>query len=143
MTIPLKKFTLAILWFLVVTILLTLPGNDIPKISFLESINFDKVVHIGLFCGLVFLFYWPVSKTDLSPTSKRRILLKIALTALAYGIMMEFVQKYFIPNRSCDVKDMIADGIGAFLPYVFQKKIDNFNYFPKRVINEQGIIVNG
>lgn len=137
MTIPLKKFTLAILWFLMVTVLLTLPGKDIPKISFLEAINFDKVVHIGLFCGLVFLFYWPVSKTDLSSSTKKSILLKIALAALAYGIIMEFVQKYFIPNRSCDVSDMIADGIGGFLPYLFQKAIDNFNYFPKRVINEQ------
>ena len=137
MTISIKKFIPAILWFTMITILLTLPGKDIPKISFLESINFDKVVHIGLFCGVVFLCYWPVSKTDLPVNSRKSILLKIALAALAYGIAMEFVQKYFIPNRSCDVSDMIADGIGGFLPYFFQKTIDNFNYFPKRVINEQ------
>ncbi len=26
---------------------------------------------------------------------------------------MEFIQKYFIPNRSFDIGDIIADGIGS------------------------------
>jgi VanZ family protein len=28
---------------------------------------------------------------------------------------MEFIQKYFIPNRSFDVGDIIADGIGCII----------------------------
>ncbi len=42
---------------------------------------------------------------------------------------MEFVQKYFIPNRSFDVGDIIADGIGCAIGFVLSarplyKKID-------------------
>lgn len=37
----------------------------------------------------------------------------ISLAAVAYGIGMEYVQKYFIPNRSFDKVDIIADAIGS------------------------------
>ena len=37
------------------------------------------------------------------------------LTALGYGIGMEYVQKYWVPLRSFDYTDIIADGVGALL----------------------------
>ncbi len=118
------KFIPAIFWFLLITILLCLPGKDIPKVDFLDYINFDKFVHAGLFCGLVFFTFLPFNLLDLSFTKKRKIIVKIAIAATLYGIAMEFVQKYFIPGRSFDITDMIADGVGAFLPYWFQKTMD-------------------
>lgn len=36
-----------------------------------------------------------------------------AILCLCYGITMEYVQDNFIPNRSFDVGDIIADGVGA------------------------------
>lgn len=33
----------------------------------------------------------------------------------AYGIGMEFVQKYLVPFRSFDIGDIIADGVGCLL----------------------------
>jgi VanZ family protein len=48
-------------------------------------------------------------------TRKTRVFIIIALLCLAYGVLMEFVQKYFIPNRSCDINDMLADAAGALL----------------------------
>ena len=36
---------------------------------------------------------------------------------------MEFVQKYFIPNRSFDVMDMIADGIGSVIGVIVAAKV--------------------
>jgi len=39
-----------------------------------------------------------------------------------YGIAMEFVQKYFIPFRSFDLGDIIADGIGCAAGYLFAIK---------------------
>jgi VanZ family protein len=40
------------------------------------------------------------------------------LIALAYGIGMEYVQKYWVPLRSFDYTDIIADGVGALLGVV-------------------------
>ena len=48
-------FVPAIAWVIIVTVLLVLPGPDIPDVSFLDEIYFDKWVHAGLFCGLTFL----------------------------------------------------------------------------------------
>ena len=43
----------------------------------------------------------------------------IALLALAYGIGMEFVQKYFVLNRSFDVGDILADAGGCAVGWFF------------------------
>ena len=99
-------FIPAIAWFITSFILLTLPGSDIPKYNFLEKIYFDKWVHVGMFCILVFLFSYPFIKTY---ATKSRIYLFVLVFAWAYGIAMEFVQKYYIPMRSFDIGDIIAD----------------------------------
>ena len=43
-------------------------------------------------------------------------------TGIVYGIAMEIVQKYFIPFRSFDLGDIIADGIGCAAGYFFAIK---------------------
>lgn len=68
-----------------------------------------------MFGTLVGLFYWPFKNAWLSPGFRSKAIL-ISMLALAYGIAMEFVQKNYIPNRSFDVYDIVADGVGSFLP---------------------------
>lgn len=46
----------------------------------------------------------------------------IAIAGIFFGIAMEFVQKYFIPNRTCDVDDMLADGIGCLAAYFWWRR---------------------
>jgi VanZ family protein len=109
----------AILWFLLCTILLTIPGSDLPKEDWLDKIwMFDKWIHIALFGALAFLaaraFYHKV------PVEKRtRYFIICGTLCLVYGILMEFVQKYFIPNRSFDLGDISSDGIGSYLGVLF------------------------
>jgi VanZ like family. len=102
-----------LLWFAVIFYLLTLPGNDLPEISWMSAIHGDKLVHIGLFFILCYFFslFFKDRKNALA------IIFTISLLALLYGIAMEFVQKYWAINRSFDIGDMVADGIGAFLSY--------------------------
>ncbi len=107
----------AIAWLIISTILLTLPGSTFPKEDWLSKIWFDKWVHIGLFGLMVFLWCWAfikINKKDL-----KNIFLTIAIIFLFYGIAMEFVQKYFIANRSFDVGDIIADAIGCVAGYFY------------------------
>ena len=112
-----KYLLYAIGWFIVVTILLTIPGNDFPKTDdWLNRIQFDKWVHIGLFSLLTWLFCRSViSKTLL-------IFGYIAIACLVYGIIMEFVQRDFIPNRSFDFWDIVADGTGSALGFFYSVK---------------------
>lgn len=111
-----------ILWFLLILYLLTIPGKELPQISWMDKLQVDKLVHISLFFMLSFLFFWGIVSTK-PGTHNRRLLLVIALLALSYGIALEFVQKYWIPNRSFDGWDILADGIGSFLPLLLFKPL--------------------
>jgi len=42
-----------------------------------------------------------------------------AVAGITYGIVMEFIQKYFIPNRSFDIGDIIADAAGSLLGLIY------------------------
>ena len=102
----------ALTWSLITTVLLCLPGSVLPKESWFDKIWLDKWIHIGLFSIMTILWCWVTTRI----TGKNiRFFVQIAFYFLLYGIAMEFVQKYFIPNRSFDFKDMIADAVGIVI----------------------------
>jgi VanZ family protein len=68
-----------------------------------------------MFAIMVTLWCWAMLKIYSTGKRLRSIFIWTGLLCLAYGIGMEFVQKYFIPNRSFDTGDIIADGIGCAL----------------------------
>ena len=105
-----SKWT-ALVWFTIMTILFLLPGSAFPQDNWLSRINFDKWVHIGLFGGLVFLWLSAFGRTD----NSRMILI---VTAILYGVAVEYVQQQWVANRSFDVYDIIADAGGVFLGWV-------------------------
>lgn len=107
-----------ILWTLVIGILLALPGSVLPQESSFSIPQFDKIIHISLFGGFVFLWGLYLSCRP-SMTSRKllRLLFLIFILGCSYGIGMEYVQKYFIPNRDFSLGDIIADLIGAGLAY--------------------------
>lgn len=113
-------FIPAIAWFIIASILFFLPGKDIPEVSFLDLIYFDKWVHVGLFAGLVFLSALPYIKAGKCTTN---LLIKISIIFIAYGICVEFIQKYLNEGRSFDYTDMIADAVGCIAGSLFSKWI--------------------
>lgn len=48
---------------------------------------------------------------------------KIAAVCISYGILMELVQKYWIPNRSFELQDILADTAGCMLGWLICRKI--------------------
>jgi VanZ family protein len=98
---------LAISWLIISTILLTLPGTDFPKEDWLDKIWFDKWVHIGMFSLLTWLWCCAF------PEKNGITFYLLGSSCLLYGIIIEFVQRYFIVNRSFDIGDIIADAAGV------------------------------
>ena len=89
------------------------PGNSfsLPKIE-----NIDKLLHCLLYAVLGLAALWALSPQF---RQKRPVLaaVGIVLFCLFYGITDEFHQS-FIPGRSCDVFDVMADASGGVLAVI-------------------------
>ena len=121
--IPFKKFIPGIVWFIIVYILVTLPGKDIPQSGFLDEISFDKIVHMGMFSVLTVLFCWPFYKTNIPVEKKIKYFITIALLASAWGYTTELIQKFWVSiHRDYELLDWVADSLGALIGYIFSRK---------------------
>ncbi|MES2331953.1 MAG: VanZ family protein [Bacteroidota bacterium] len=117
-----NRFIPAIAWFILLLILLCLPGSTIPKYPWLATIHFDKWVHISLFFILCFLFCRPFRNSNQTNEQRKKWFVWILLSGILYGTIMEFVQKYWIPNRSFEVWDIAADSVGCLLAYWYSSR---------------------
>jgi len=112
------SFLFALTWLLMVTILLCIPGSTLPKINWHDKIWLDKWVHFFLFLILV-LFWCRAYLIKRSKINVKKIFFTITFLSVIYGIGMEIVQHYFVPFRSFDYGDMIADALGSVAGYFF------------------------
>jgi VanZ family protein len=113
----------AILWSVLVLAILCTPGEDLPKLgSWTEYINLDKFVHIGIFGLMAFLFMRPGAKKDVATVIKKNLFLKIAIAVSLWGLTTEFIQHFWIPGRSFDLLDFVADAIGCFAAFAYCKR---------------------
>ena len=72
----------------------------------------DKLFHLVVFGILGFLV---MGSLPASPDGYRlRQLWQVALVVMLYGVSDEFHQ-YFVPGRSVDVYDVLADTVGGLL----------------------------
>jgi VanZ family protein len=122
-TLPIKKFIPGIAWFFVVLTLISIPGEDLPKVdNWLIKIDYDKFIHVGIFAVLAFLFMYPIVKSSLPIKEKWHYCIKITIATIIWGITTELLQKYFIPGRSFSLADWLADSIGGVAALIFCKK---------------------
>jgi hypothetical protein len=114
-------FIPAFIFFIISVILLCLPGTkNFPAAWWFQKIpQFDKLVHIGLFGVLSLLFHWPAMKSNWNNRKRRIWFWVISCSSVAYGTIMEFVQRELIVNRSFEEADILADGVGAFAALAF------------------------
>ena len=115
--IAFKKFLPGIAWFFIVGFLTLMPGKDVPDVGWLNIPNLDKLVHIILFGGLTLFFCLPYFKTGLSFQKKRHIFIRISLSMILWGLMIEVIQEFFVPGRGFEWLDLLADSFGAMVAY--------------------------
>ena len=121
-TLSVIRFLPGIAWFLFVLYLICVPGESLPEAGWLDFIDFDKLVHAGLFGGIVFLFCRPFRKTSSSRNEKIQLFIKITLATCIWGITTELIQKFFVPGRQFDLLDWAADSLGAILAFFVSKR---------------------
>lgn len=105
---PYKKRArwLAIAWTLLIFILCFLPGQDLPNVA----IPFiDKWAHLVLFG--VFSFLW----LCVTPTRAPGFLLMLFIITVFTGWLVEYIQGHFVPSRTQDNMDTLADTAGGLI----------------------------
>lgn len=115
----------SMLWALIILVLCGMPGKDIPHISFLELLSFDKFVHAGIFFVLIlltvrgFLLQTRFIKFQHSARSFAFVI------CIVYGGSLEIMQGTIFTDRSADIFDFIANSFGSVMGLVFYNWIDN------------------
>ncbi len=109
-----RFFLPAIGWIVLSTVLLTMPQSAFPGNSIFSDIPwFDKWVHIGMFGIMSLLLCWAFYKFKPEDHALKKQFIWIGVACLLYGFIMELVQKYWVPFRSFDPGDVVADAVGA------------------------------
>jgi VanZ family protein len=124
----------AIIWLLIITTLLCIPGTELPKIKWDNKIWLDKWIHVFLFMMLVIQWSKVYAGKNNMLVNIRRVFFQIMLLGILYGTLMELVQKYFIPYRSFDLVDIIADAAGCLVGYFISIK----RFVKNRIKNFEG-----
>lgn len=115
-------FIFAILWLVLITLLLCTPGTEFPKIIWKDKILLDKLIHAALFAILILTWCWVYSRKKGSASNNKKLFFYIALFGFLYGIGTEIIQEFFIPFRSFEFPDIIADGVGVTAGYFIALK---------------------
>ena len=108
-----KHLKWAMLWALIILILCGIPGRDIPHISFLELLEFDKFVHAGIFLILVQLTARGLYLQTTLPSLKRSFKWMAFTACVLYGGALEIMQQTLFVGRSADIYDFIANSFGC------------------------------
>jgi VanZ family protein len=106
-----KKNIFSILVALIIMYLSLADSHTFDKAPFINVPNFDKVVHLGMYFGLMSVIILENRKTIKS----RGYLYLIGLIPLLYGILMEILQATLTLTRSGSFYDALADAAGVFL----------------------------
>ena len=110
-------------WTLFTIVLLCLPGSAFPGGGIFDIPHFDKVIHVILFGGIT--IFWSLYFLQKSGIKNWRLtVIVIALSTIALGICMEFIQFYFVVNRAFDVGDIIANTLSTLVFAVFFSFVD-------------------
>ncbi len=116
-----------LVWLYIVSFLMTMPASAFPTEDWFSKVQFDKWVHAGLFAMLVTCWCWGMKKLITRKEKLAAVFIWVTILVILYGIGMEFIQKYYIPNRSFDFWDIVADAVGAYIGLIFSRR-----YFIKK-----------
>ncbi len=75
----------------------------------------DKVVHFTFYFVLVFLGVKAIQEFLTIKPTLGKVLLYTLCFAIAYGILIEFLQYVYTVNRHGDILDVLANSVGALV----------------------------
>jgi len=100
-----------ILWAIALFTQSSIPGDRIPDF---EVFSHDKLIHFFIYVVFAATVNRAVANQGRFPLPARHHFLFTLIIVALFAASDEFHQ-YFVPNRSCDFFDWLADSVGAIL----------------------------
>ena len=97
------------LWAAFILLLTSIPGSDLPHVSFMSFRDSDKLVHGTMYA----IFAWLATRTLLRAGRPLRQVILLVMLGIALFAAADEWHQQFIPGRSMDVFDWLADISGA------------------------------
>ena len=111
------RYTIAIVWVVVIAILHAIPGSDFPEFSFSDFFQLDKLIHTVIFMIGVYLF-----AIALKEQQKIQFFRYVVISFITYGLLLEILQGLVFVERSADILDWLSDTVGVILGvWIFKK----------------------
>jgi VanZ family protein len=117
-------FTFA--WALLILMLILMPGKNMPDTNIWSLLTFDKFAHFFVFAVLVFLLTIGLIKQHTYIWLRFKAGKMALISGITYGFLLEFIQS-FIPDRTFDPRDLLANTIGCFLGSFLFYMVYKFN----------------
>ena len=108
-----KSFWRTMLWALVVLGLSTMSGKKVSDLTIINIPYMDKMIHFAMYFILTFLLLYDFSRYQSKNNPWNKIIILSLLIAVLFGGSMELLQEIPSLQRSTDIKDFIANSIGA------------------------------
>ena len=109
-----EKFWLVVSIFIMIAIFIQSSFSSVVTSSTFYQYQFDKIVHMSVWLSLAFSLRLGLNKYFVNQIkgNQRFLLLLLIVFCIVYGISDE-IHQIFVPSRSSDIFDVIADSIGS------------------------------
>jgi len=107
-----KPFIPGLIWGLFILLVDLIPASPIKNQEKTWLIGPDKIIHFiqhFVLSSLIFFGYLRYS------TSQRIRIFWSIVIPLLFGVMIELIQEFFVPYRSFNLKDILANALGTLL----------------------------
>lgn len=100
----------------------SVPSDAFPKLEFEFS---DKIVHMAIYFILFLTAYYSFNNQKKFKLLNENVIFTSLVFSVLYGALDE-VHQLFVPGRSCDIYDWLADVAGVILAIIFLLLIKKF-----------------
>ena len=119
----LYKLIPAVLWTAFIVYGLASEPSGVPKFKWLILPGIDKIIHAILFLVESGLIFWAFHSV-----TNRSLLVPILIWCLFLGGGLELIQHFWVPGRSGQMWDLIADMAGGIIGFIliqfYLKKVE-------------------
>jgi VanZ family protein len=102
----------ALIWTVIIMVLISIPGSTFPRTSLFHIPHFDKLVHAGIFAVFTLLVNYGMYMQDDSFFKRNHYTISLS-AGVIFGVLTEWFQLHYVPGRSGEWPDLLADLLGA------------------------------